>query len=149
MYKKIYIPIDNSDLSDKVLDEGIKLCENLNAELRVVHIIDLAHVTYGIEVIGLSEVKEALIKVATKLKSHILKKLQKTNLHYTVELIETYDLNVADLIIDDSNKWNADLLILGTHKLGSLTHIVSGGVIENISHLYNKPILLINKLKSK
>ncbi len=147
MFKRVYVPVDNSDLCDKVLDESIKLCENLNAELRVVHVINLAHVTYGIEVIGFNEVKDAIIKVANRLKAHIVNKLQQTNLKFEVIIFETYDLNISDIIIEDSNKWKADLLILGTHRLGSLSHMISGGVVESISHNYHIPILLVNKYK--
>ncbi len=63
MFQKIYIPVDNSDVSDKVLDEALKLAKSNGAKVRVTHIVNLEQITFGIEMVGLAELKDALMNI--------------------------------------------------------------------------------------
>lgn len=147
MFRRIYVPIDNSDVSDKVLKEAIKLAQSLNAELRISHVVNLEQVTFGIEMVGVSELKEALLGIANKLLDHVRKTIKVANVKAEVHLIENYGSDLVPLLIDDLSKWRADLIVLGSHHLGSFTHFVVGGVVEDLANETEVPILLVTKHK--
>ncbi len=42
MYKRLYVPIDDSSTSKRALDEAVRFLKGSDAVLKVVHVIDLA-----------------------------------------------------------------------------------------------------------
>lgn len=150
MFKKIYAPIDNSDISDKVLDEAIALAKSMHASLRIVHVVNLEQLTFGIEMVGVAELKDTLIGIANKLLAHVREKIKKEELiDAEVVMLENYGSDIASLIAEDAVKANADLFILGSHHLGSFSHLITGGIAEDLAHDTDIPILLITKHKDK
>ena len=149
MFKKIYTPIDNSDVSDKVLTEAMDIAKATGATLKIVHVVNLEQITFGIEMVGVAELKETLLSIANKFLSHVKKLVTEKGVNAEVSLLENYGADLASLIIDDAKEWGADLFILGSHHLGSFTHFITGGVAEDIAHDCDTPILLITKHKGK
>ena len=149
MFKKIYTPIDNSDVSDKVLREAIALAKSNGATLRVSHVVNLEQITFGIEMVGVAELKDTLLGIANKLVNHVQELLKSSGIENSAEvvLLENYGSDLATLIVEDANKWGADLFVLGSHHLGSFSHYITGGVVEDIAHDSEIPILLITKHK--
>jgi nucleotide-binding universal stress UspA family protein len=145
MFKKIYTPIDNSDISDKVLTEAIDLAKSTGAQLRIAHVVNLEQITFGIEMVGVAELKDTLLEIANKLVGHVKALLKSKSVEAEVVLLENYGSDLASLIIDDSKSWRADLFVLGSHHLGSFSHFITGGVAEDIAHDCDTPILLITK----
>ncbi|MFN7094208.1 MAG: universal stress protein [Burkholderiales bacterium] len=147
MFKKIYTPIDNSDVSDKVLQEAMELAKTLGSKLRIVHVVNLEQITFGIEMVGVAELKDTLLGIANKLLDHVKETLKVKALEAEVVLLENYGADLATLIIDDAKAWGADVFVLGSHHLGSFSHFITGGVVEDIAHDSDIPILLITKHK--
>jgi nucleotide-binding universal stress UspA family protein len=149
MFKRIYVPIDNSDLSDKVLSEAIDLVKATQAQLRVVHVVNLEQITFGIEMVGVAELKDALLNIGKTLLNQVEERLNKESVAAEVKLIENYGTDIATLIVEDANNFGADLFILGSHHLGSFSHFITGGIAEDLAHDTDIPILLITKHKGK
>jgi nucleotide-binding universal stress UspA family protein len=149
MFRKIYVPIDNTDISDKVLGEAIDLVKATKAELRIGHVVNLEQVTFGIEMVGVAELKDALINIAKTLIEQVQARLAKEGVVAEVKLIENYGSDIATLIAEDATEFGADLFVLGSHHLGSFSHFITGGIAEDLTHDTNIPILLITKHKEK
>ena len=147
MFNKIYVPIDNSDISDKVLSEALDLAKSYNAKVRVVHVVNLEQITFGIEMVGVAELKDTLLEIANKLINHVKEVVQNKAVDAEVVLLENYGSDLASMIVDDAKTWGAELFILGSHHLGSFSHFITGGVAEDIAHDSEIPILLITKHK--
>jgi nucleotide-binding universal stress UspA family protein len=149
MYNKIYVPIDNSDISDKVLDEALSFAKSINAKLRVAHVVNLEQITFGIEMVGVAELKGTLLEIANKFLNHVKDVIKNKDMIDNVEivLLENYNSDLSSLIIEDSQNWQTDLFVLGSHHLGSFSHFITGGVAEDIAHECDTPILLITKHK--
>jgi nucleotide-binding universal stress UspA family protein len=147
MFNKIYTPIDNSDVSEKVLNESLELAKNSGAKLRIVHVVNLEQITFGIEMIGVAELKDTLLSIANKFLEHVKQTVAGIGVDAEITLLENYGSDLATLIIDDAKSWGADLFVLGSHHLGSFSHFITGGVAEDIAHDSDIPILLITKHK--
>lgn len=149
MFKKIYIPIDNSDISEKLLIDALTFAKSVNAEVRIAHVVNFEQITFGIEMIGVAELKDTLTEIANKFVSHTKDNMKSMGFDIDVSLLENYGSDLATLVIEDAAKWGADLFVLGSHHLGSFTHFITGGVVEDIAHDSEIPILLITKHKHK
>jgi|GEM_PF-1697611 len=147
MFKKIYSPIDNSDVSEKVLNEALDLAKANGGKLRIVHVVNLEQITFGIEMIGVAELKDTLLSIANKFLEHVKQLITQKGVDAEITLLENYGSDLATLIIDDAKSWGADLFVLGSHHLGSFSHFITGGVAEDIAHDSDIPILLITKHK--
>ncbi len=147
MFKKIYVPIDNSDISDKVLGDAIAFAKSSGAKLKISHVVNLEQITFGIEMIGVAELKDTLMGIANRLVEHVKDVLKTNSVEAEVTLLENYGADLASLIVEDAKAWGADLFILGSHHLGSFAHFVTGGIAEDLAHDTNIPILLITKHK--
>ena len=149
MFNKVYVPIDNTDISDKVLAEAIDLVKATGAKLRIGHVVNLEQVTFGIEMVGVAELKDALVSIGKTLIEQVEAKIAKAGVDAEVKLIENYGSDIASLIAEDAQEFGADLFILGSHHLGSFSHFITGGIAEDLAHDTNIPILLITKHKEK
>lgn len=149
MFKRIYTPIDNSDISDRVLNEALDLAKASGAALRIAHVVNLEQITFGIEMVGVAELKDTLVGIANKLIEHVKATIAAKGVQAEVVLLENYGADLATLLVDDAKSWNADLFILGSHHLGSFSHFITGGVAEDIAHDSEIPILLITKHKQQ
>lgn len=149
MFKKIYVPVDNSDLSDKVLGEAINLAKFAQAELRIVHVVNLEQITFGIEMVGVAELRDALLNIGKALIEQIKDRLQKESVDAQIKLIENYGSDINSMIVEDAKEFGADLFVLGSHHLGSFSHLITGGIAESLAHDTTIPILLITKHKQK
>ena len=147
MFNRIFVPIDNSDISDKVLNEALDLAKVSGAKVRIAHVVNLEQITFGIEMVGVAELKDTLLEIANKLMVHVKESIANKGVDAEVVLLENYGSDLASLIVEDANAWKADLFILGSHHLGSFSHFITGGVAEDIAHDSNIPILLITKHK--
>lgn len=147
MFKRIYVPIDNSDVSDKVLKEALDLAKTNGGKVRIAHVVNLEQITFGIEMVGVAELKDTLLEIANKLLAHVKETIESRGVDAEAVLLENYGSNLATIIIEDAKEWQSDLFILGSHHLGSFSHFITGGVAEDIAHDSDIPILLITKHK--
>jgi nucleotide-binding universal stress UspA family protein len=149
MFKKIYVPVDNSDISEKLLSDALDFAKSINAEVKLTHVVNFEQISFGIEMVGVAELKETLTDIAKKFVTHTKEKMKAKGFEVEVSLLENYGGDLASLIVEDAHKWGADLFVLGSHHLGSFSHFITGGVVEDIAHDCETPILLITKHKEK
>lgn len=147
MFRNIYVPVDNTDISDRVLTEAIDLVKSTGAKLRISHIVNLEQITFGVEMVGVAELKDALLNIGKNLIEQIQQKITTAGINAEVKLIENYGSDTATLIVEDAKKFGTDLFILGSHHLGSFSHFLTGGIAEDLAHDTDIPILLITKHK--
>ena len=145
MFNRIYVPIDNSDVSEHVLNEAMDLALSNKAKLKIAHVVNLEQITFGIEMVGVADMKDSLLIAAKKFIEHIKNILQKREVHAEIVLLENYGAGLANIILEDAKAWGTDLFIIGSHNLGSFTHLITGGVAEDIAEDSEIPILLIPK----
>jgi nucleotide-binding universal stress UspA family protein len=147
MFKKIYVPLDNSDVSDKLLKEVIKLAKDNTCHIRFAHVLNTPLLTYGTEMFGAADLENTILKIGQQLKEHVNKVIAQANLTANTEFVllnkENKTLELSHILVADATKWNADLFVLGSHHLGSITHVLSGGVVEKITKLSKIPLLIV------
>lgn len=148
MFRNIYVPIDNTDISDRVLSEAIELAKSTGAKIRIAHVVNLEQITFGVELIGVAELKDALVNIGNTLLEGVKQKLHFARVEGEVKLIENYGSDIATLIAEDAKEYGADLFVLGSHHLGSFSHFITGGIAEDLSQDTDIPILLITKHKN-
>ena len=150
MYKRILVPVDGSDTSARGLSEAIKLSQDQGATIRLIHVVDELIMSGSVD--GALGYTDMLIETLRELGKSILKKaearVQKHGLSSESVMLEHFGGQAAGFIVEDAKKWNADLIVLGTHGRRGITRLVMGSDAEEIVRTSPVPVLLVRSKTS-
>jgi nucleotide-binding universal stress UspA family protein len=148
MMKKVLITLDYNPNSEKVVNKGKELAKLMDAEICLLHV--LADVRYygmqyepfmGYE--GYSfpvdfRIQEEFVKVAQDY-------LDKTATHLGKEDITTHlaEGDTAKSILEYSEEWKADVIVMGTHSHGTLEKIFLGTVASSVLEHTKIPVYMV------
>lgn len=144
MYKRILCPIDGSQISNIGMQEAIRLARDQNAALRFFHVIDTYvpildmagdfNVSYMIDILRMNG--EKVIRKANAA-------AEKAGITADSQTIESVGGRAAAYIVDEAEKWPADLIVMGTHGLRGISRLVMGSDAENVLRTSKVPVLLV------
>ncbi|MBG6236326.1 nucleotide-binding universal stress UspA family protein [Pedobacter sp. CAN_A7] len=140
--KKIMIAVDNSTCSEKAARIGYEVAKTFEAEVALVNIIepipaninpDLTLAPVFLETYDNSEEN-----------SHVL--LKEIENKYGLGIPTTY-LSVVDSaahgIIQQSDAWGSNLIVIGTYGRTGLYHFLMGSVAEHVARKSACPVLIV------
>lgn len=140
--KRILVALDFSEVTTKVIDQAKLLTKTFDAELRLVH------ADYLLPYLGAHQYDQHIaLEAYENQKKHnkeelarLQKKLESEGVKAEIILHEG---DVDDSIIEEAQKFKADLIILGAHKHGKLYHLFFGNISENIIQKSICPVMVI------
>ncbi len=140
MYKKILVPLDGSELSEKALVHGHALAKALGAQLVLLCVVVFPtrdfDVTPPMEDAVSSEV---LAETKRYLENHA-GKLRRAGVGVTT-FAESG--RVADTIIDFAASHQVDLIVMSTHGRTGAARWIIGSVADRVVHGAHVPVLLV------
>ncbi|GHD59032.1 universal stress protein [Jeongeupia chitinilytica] len=144
MYERILVPVDDSETSAAALREAVKVACNQRATVKIVHVIDLAQFAWSAnEFLDVPQLQEALRRAGQRVLDQQAEVLKAAGVEVEIELLEAWGGNLARAIVDEADKWQAQLIVMGTHGYGGLTHMLLGSVAEGVIHVTPVPVLLV------
>ena len=149
MYQHILVPVDGSNTSDLAVQEAIKLAANQQAQLRFVHVVENASIFWYDEgYIDTVSLQQAALREAGK---NILGKTEalarQAGLTSQTTLIDADSERIARVIVEETKRWPADVIVMGTHGRRGFDHLLFGSVAESVLRIAPIPILLIRGAK--
>lgn len=136
--KKILIAIDDGPTSEKVAQAGLKLGQQLKAEVAIISVVDTEFLmTDG----GITpkEMADIIKNDFIKKQKMLVDKISKDNKIWTfIEEGKPYEM-----ILKVADEWSADLIVLGTHGRTGLKHLFMGSVAEKVTRHSTKPLFII------
>lgn len=163
--KCILVPIDFSDVTPPVIDLARQLAKALDAMVHLIHVKELTAATtpgtlgYGLagmpELAPMSGVPvpgfepmpqttpedECQKSKLAKWQEEIARDGIKVSLHQPSGA-------VAEEILDQANRLNADLIVMGTHGHGAMYNLLVGSATKGVLKHSTRPVLLVPALKS-
>ncbi len=144
MYQRILVPVDDSATSALALAEACKLAKEVGAAMRLVHVVDLAQFGWGgAEFLDAAELQGSIKQAGEQVLATSRGKVEAQGLAAESAILESWGDRIASVIVEDANKWGADLLVMGTHGLGGLMHLLMGSVAEGVLKQADVPVLLV------
>lgn len=144
MYQRILVPIDGSTTSGRALQEAIKVAAG-KAQLRLVYVIEEAYPldAEGLAFIDYAALLEALRKTGERALAQAAEKVRKSGVTAETALLEAKGDRAAKVIDSDALKWQADLIVIGTHGRTGLSRLLLGSVAEGVVRGASVPVLLV------
>jgi len=155
MFRRILVPIDGSPTSNRGLDEAIDLARDQKARLCLMHVVDeliVAGGADGMVYMPSNYVDDFVKQLRTSGKQLLARaeaKVRKCGIEVDSVLVETVGRRVADLIVKQAKKWDADVIVLGTHGRRGLTRVVMGSDAETVLRETTLPVLLVRSPQRK
>jgi nucleotide-binding universal stress UspA family protein len=149
MYSKILVAIDGSDTSGHALTHAIELARRLSASLRIVHVVDMDWLPLGPELaIDTGALRAARREAGERILAAARDTAQQAALVAEAELIETASptQHVGERLAEEAGRWQADLLVLGTHGRRGFRRLLLGSIAEGVARHSAIPVLLVPKV---
>jgi nucleotide-binding universal stress UspA family protein len=145
MYAKILVPVDGSPTSDLGLAEAIKLAKLTGAQLRLMHAVDMLSLSLAPEagMAATPSLFELLREGGQAILTRAKAELDKSGVAGDTVLADTLRGRVCDLVVDEAQRWGAELIVIGTHGRRGVGRLLMGSDAEQILRLSPVPVLLV------
>ncbi|MBU1395443.1 MAG: universal stress protein [Gammaproteobacteria bacterium] len=144
MFKRILVAVDGSQTGELALQTAIRLATQLQAQLRVVHAVNITNLNQGAEF-----PEQAGVPRNVKGGKDLLQRSEMTAVAAGVATesnlitLDTLAQRIPEAIADDAETWPADLIVIGTHGRQGLARLFLGSVAEGVARVASKPVLLV------
>ena len=149
MIKKIIVPIDGSEHSDRALNYALYLAEKYSADITLLSVAQPIAATRPMfltqpmlppasTVIYIKKIKAA----HEKMLAEALKKTKesKPNINISKKLVNG---RPADKIVEIANEGNFDLIVMGSRGVGGIKKFFLGSVSDRVADEARCPVLIV------
>ena len=141
MYERILCPIDGSETSSAGLEEAIRIARTEGGKIRLIHALDTVYLQSTGYMIG--EIYDQLRASGRQLLDDARNKVAAAGVAVETALIDSNVRRVADAIVDECRKWQADIIVIGTHGRRGVSHLLLGSDAEAVARMSTVPVLLV------
>lgn len=143
MYQKILVPVDGSTTSECALQEAIRLAQQQRAQLELVHVFE--DVLYWVDesYINYAELQETIRASGEKILTQAQALVQQAGLTAETKLLEAKSQRIANILVAEAERWQAELIVIGTHGRTGFSRLVLGSVAEGVVRTASMPVLLV------
>ncbi|GAB4368404.1 MAG: universal stress protein [Calditrichia bacterium] len=143
--KKILVPVDFSEFSDKALEYAIEFAKQFDASLTLFHAIIIFQEDVDEEQ-RLEAYQEWVKNHEDRITRRIVGHRQKAHGHgIQVDTVVQRGISPADVILEYIEENNFDLIVMGTHGRSGLKHLFLGSVAEKVSRISKIPVLTVHR----
>lgn len=143
MYQKILVPVDGSATARSALQEAVKLAKRINAQLELVHVFE--DMLYWLDegYINYAELQESFKKSGEHMLAEAKSIVQQAGLTAEIKSLEAKDGQIAPAIVAEAERWQAELIVIGTHGRSGFSRLLLGSVAERVVRSAPMPVLLV------
>src|SRR5688572_9024373 len=130
MYKRILVPLDDSEGSVRALDFAVRWSQVSGGTIRLVHYIDVQAFPnssgYGDPAI------QAAQRYAQSFLDEKKSQLEKNGIQVETKLCLAIGKRLGQCIFEEATAWKADLIVLGSHGRKGIGRVLLGSGAEQI-----------------
>lgn len=142
MYKRLFVADDGSEAGAAALNEAIGLAKREGSELHIVFVAFYPK-TFGHPIVNLAAVEEALEEEGRSILEGAAAKAQAAGVAASTSMVAAAREPIAATLIAEATKWQADLIVMGTHGRHGFGRAVLGSVAESLLRTTPLPVLLV------
>ena len=141
MFKRILVPLDDSEGSRRALDFAVRWSQVSGGKIRLVHYIDVQafpnSLGYGDPAIQSAQ------RYAQSFLDEREYQLEKNGIQVETKLCLAIGKRLGQCISEDASAWGADLIVLGSHGRKGIGRALLGSGAEQIIREAPVPVLVI------
>ena len=138
MFKRILVPLDGSNLAEKVLPFALYLAERFQATLILFHVVEKDSPK---EIHGQHHLREVV--EARAYLDKLVGQLSASGISILQDVHEVQESGVAQTIRDHAEELQADMVVLCAHGNGGLRDMLFGSIAQQVIRQGTVPVLFI------
>ncbi len=145
MFARILVPIDFSAPSDAALEYARTVATRFGASLHLLHVAeDPYRALYSAEVYvpEMEGLRDQILADAT---SRLKNRLQSSDIRELNATAEAVIGTPAGSIVEYAGAHDIDLIVMGTHGRGGMSHLLMGSVAERVVRTAPCPVLTVRQ----
>jgi nucleotide-binding universal stress UspA family protein len=144
MYQRILVPIDGSPTAERALQEAIQLADS-TTRLRLIYVLEENYVldAESHAFIDYTALQQATRQSGERMLVQSAEKARRSDKVVETALLDANSERIATVIETEAQRWQADLIVIGTHGRSGLSRLLLGSVAEGIARIASMPVLLI------
>ena len=143
MYQRILVPLDGSAISDRALQEALKLARQQGAQVRLAHAVENVRFLDSEGFIDYAALQEVAQRSGEKILARAKAAAQQAGIAAETTLLESGGERIENVIVAEAKRWPADLIVIGTHGRSGFSRLLFGSVAEGVVRGAPTPLLLI------
>jgi len=143
MYSKILVAVDGGEASNRAVTEAVALARALNAEIRLIHVVDATLLTSATGAVSSGPFVEALRRAGTTLLHDSAAVATAAGVRVDTMLPEYWGASVGECVVQNALQCGAELIVCGTHGRRGLRRLLMGSDAEYIVRHASIPVLLV------
>ncbi|MBW2356282.1 MAG: universal stress protein [Deltaproteobacteria bacterium] len=140
MYKKIMIPVDGSEPSDRAVQHGVVLAEKFGARVLIMNVIQPVSFQMPESFLYADQLMEQLTAQGVDIVEGYKKKFQEADLDIQAETLVGL---AADVICEKAEAEHFDLVVIGSRGLSPGIGFLLGSVSGRVSRRCPCPVLIV------
>lgn len=141
MYKRILVPVDGSETSNKAVVAALQLARESGGRVRLVHVLDELAYLSGYEVSG--DLLQVAREYALKVLEDTLAMAKSAGVPADTKLAEAPGARIGEVVAAEARSWEADLVVTGTHGRRGVSRVLLGSGAEQVLRLAPVPVLAV------
>lgn len=141
MYKRILVPVDGSDTSNRALVAALQLARESGGRVRLLNAVDELAYLSGFEYSG--QVLETARRAGAKALDDAMAIATASGVPTDKKLVETAGQRLGEIVADEAREWQADLVAIGTHGRRGVSRVLLGSGAEQVLRLAPVPVLAV------
>jgi nucleotide-binding universal stress UspA family protein len=142
MYKRLFVAADGSEPGAAALKEAIKLAQADGGELHVVFVVHHPK-TFGHPVVNLVAAERALEVEGQGVLDHAASQARAAGVTATTAMVRSAREPITATLLAEAARWQADLIVMGTHGRRGFGRAVLGSVAESLLRVSTLPVLMV------
>jgi len=144
MYKRILVPVDGSETSNKALVTALQFARDFGGRVRLVHVMEELTYLTAYDPYGYSgDLVTVMRETAERILDQGMAMAQSAGVEADAMLFDKSGERLAETVADAAKRWNADLIVTGTHGRRGLGRVLMGSGAEQIVRLAPVPVLMV------
>lgn len=141
MYKRILVPVDGSETSNKAVVAALQMARENGGRVRLVHVLDELAYLSGYEIGG--DLLKIAHDYALKVLDDALAMAKSAGVPADTKLMEAPGARIGEVVADEARSWEADLIVTGTHGRRGVGRVLLGSGAEQVLRLAPVPVLAV------
>lgn len=136
-FKRILVPVDGSDSSDRAIDQAIYLAKICDAKLDFIYVANINQLAIN------ACLSDAILEAVTKAGNVILDRaLEKVPANIKAKGFSETG-SPAVVILDVAENENCDLIVMGSRGLGIVKGVLLGSVSQHLVEQAKCPVMVV------
>jgi len=142
MYKRILVPLDGSELAERVIPYAVSIANAMSSQVSLLRIFDSVPEQWADPTHGryLDQLTSSFRNEAVNYLERIATPLRREGITVTCS---AHEGNPSELIINESSQEADTLIAMSTHGRSGINRWVMGSVTDKVLHGVNEPLLIV------